>query len=67
MFSVLRDLIRYNAEFAIGMLLVGAVIVFSCLSFFSPVDPTMVYRVAPDQAPNLQYIFRTNSRGQDMF
>ena len=67
MFAVLRDLIRYNAEFAIGLILVGAVIVFSCLSFVSPVDPTMVYRVAPDLPPNLQYWFGTNSRGQDMF
>ena len=46
MFSVLRDLIRYNAEFAIGLILVGAIIVFSCLSFISPVDPSAVYRVA---------------------
>ena len=26
MFSVLRDLIRYNAEFAIGLILVGLVV-----------------------------------------
>jgi peptide/nickel transport system permease protein len=67
MFSVFRDLLRYNVEFAIGIVLVGAVIVFALLSFFSPVDPTMVYRVAPDQAPSWQYVFGTNSRGQDMF
>jgi peptide/nickel transport system permease protein len=67
MFSVLRDLIRYNAEFAVGLVLIGIVLVFSCLSFFSPVDPTMVFRVAPDQPPNLQYWFGTNSRGQEMF
>ncbi len=67
MFSVFRDLVRYNREFAIGVVLVGLVIVFSCLSFVSPDDPTAVYRVAPDQAPNLQYWFGTNSRGQDMF
>ena len=67
MFSVLRDLIRYNAEFAIGLVLVGLVILFSLLSFVSPVDPTAVSRVAPDMAPSLDYIFGTNSRGQDMF
>jgi peptide/nickel transport system permease protein len=67
MFSVLRDLIRYNTEFAIGLVLVGAVVIFSLLSFISPVDPTAVYRVAPDLAPNLHYWFGTNSRGQDMF
>jgi len=67
MFAILRDLIRYNAEFAFGLFLVGAVIVFSCLSFVAPVDPTMVYRVPPDLPPSLQYWFGTNSRGQDMF
>ncbi|MDR3471639.1 MAG: ABC transporter permease [Devosia sp.] len=67
MFSVVRDLIRYNSEFAIGLILVAAVVLFACLSFVSPVDPTQVYRVVPDQAPNAQYWFGTNSRGQDMF
>src|SRR3569623_1481330 len=67
MFSVLRDLIRYNTEFAAGLLLVGIVVVFSLLSFVSPVAPTMVYRVPPDLPPSLSYWFGTNSRGQDMF
>jgi peptide/nickel transport system permease protein len=67
MFSVFRDLVRYNLEFAIGLILLLAVVVFSCLSFFSPVDPTMVYRVVPDQPPNADFWFGTNSRGQDMF
>ncbi|MDF2984426.1 MAG: peptide transporter, partial [Devosia sp.] len=40
MFAVLRDLIRYNAEFTIGLILVGIVAIFAALSFFSPVDPS---------------------------
>ena len=67
MFSVLRDLLRYNLEFAIGMVLTGLVVAFACLSFFSPVDPTTIYLVIPDQPPSWQYWFGTNSRGQDMF
>ena len=67
MFSVFRDLVRYNIEFAIGVVLTGIVVVFSCLSFFSPVDPTLIYGVIPDQPPSWQYWFGTNSRGQDMF
>lgn len=67
MFSILRDLIRYNREFAIGIVLVGAVIIFSLLSFISPDDPSRVYQVIPDQPPSWQYLFGTNSRGQDMF
>lgn len=67
MFAVFRDLIRYNIEFAIGLILVGAVVVFACLSFFSPVDPSLIYMTIPDQPPSAQYWFGTNSRGQDMF
>lgn len=67
MFSVLRDLIRYNVEFAIGLFLVGIVTIFACLSFVSPVDPGLIYLTIPDQPPSLQYWFGTNSRGQDMF
>lgn len=67
MFAVLRDLIRYNLEFAIGLFLLGTVVVFACLSFFSPVDPSLIYMTIPDQPPSPQYLFGTNSRGQDLF
>ncbi len=67
MFAVFRDLIRYNIEFAIGLFLVGAVVIFACLSFFSPVDPSLIYTTIPDQPPSAQFWFGTNSRGQDMF
>jgi peptide/nickel transport system permease protein len=67
MFAVLRDLVRYNIEFTIGVVLVGAIIVFASLSVFSPYDPAAVYTVIPDQPPSAQFWFGTNSRGQDMF
>lgn len=67
MFAVFRDLIRYNIEFAIGVILVGIVVVFAGLSFFSPVDPSLIYMTIPDQPPSAQFWFGTNSRGQDMF
>lgn len=67
MFAVLRDLIRYNVEFAIGLVLVGFMVVFAGLSFFSPVDPSLIYMAPPDQPPSWLYWFGTNSRGQDMF
>ncbi len=67
MFAVFRDLIRYNIEFAIGLVLVGGVVIFACLSFFAPVDPSLIYVTMPDQPPSAQYWFGTNSRGQDMF
>ncbi|KFC66925.1 putative peptide ABC transporter, permease protein [Devosia sp. LC5] len=67
MFAVFRDLIRYNLEFTIGLILVGFVVIFAALSFFSPVDPTLIYMTIPDQPPSGQYWFGTNSRGQDLF
>src|SRR3989337_3898404 len=67
MFAVVRDLIRYNKEFAIGALLVGIIVGFSLLSYFSPVDPTLVYMVPPERPPSTDYWFGTNSRGQELF
>jgi peptide/nickel transport system permease protein len=67
MFAVFRDLIRYNIEFAIGLVLVSIIVIFALLSFFSPVDPSLIYITMPDQPPSAQYWFGTNSRGQDMF
>jgi peptide/nickel transport system permease protein len=67
MFAVFRDLIRYNMEFTIGLILVGIMVVFAGLSFFSPIDPTLIYMAIPDQPPSAQYWFGTNSRGQELF
>jgi peptide/nickel transport system permease protein len=67
MFSIFRDLLRSNSEFAIGLILVSIIVAFTLLSFLSPIDPTLVYRAPPDQPPSLQYLFGTNSRGQELF
>jgi peptide/nickel transport system permease protein len=66
-FTILRDLFRYNREFTIGAILIAIIVGFSCLSFFSPVDPTLQYLVPPDLPPSTEYWFGTNSRGQDLF
>ncbi len=67
MFSVIKDLLRYNVEFLIGVLLVGFIVIFACLNFFAPTSPTMVYVVPPDLPPSWAHWFGTNSRGQEMF
>lgn len=67
MFSIIRDLFKYNREFAVGAVLLGLILFFSILSYFSPVDPTMLYIEVPDRPPSGEYWFGTNSRGQDMF
>jgi peptide/nickel transport system permease protein len=67
MLAILRDLLRYNAEFRIGLLLVGVVVVLAALSFASPYPPLDVYVVPPDLPPSWTYPFGTTSRGQDVF
>ncbi|MGO4123217.1 ABC transporter permease [Inquilinus sp. YAF38] len=65
--AILRDLVRYNFEFAAGLVLVGLVVVMALLSFVSPYPPLDVYVVAPDVPPSWEYFFGTTSRGQDVF
>jgi peptide/nickel transport system permease protein len=67
MFATIRDLIRYNIEFTIGLILFLLVAVFALLSFFNPYDPSALYIVLPDMPPDATYWFGTNSRGQDLF
>lgn len=67
MFTVIKDLIRYNIEFTIGAILVAIIVVFALLSFVSPYPAQDIYLVPPDMPPSAEYWFGTNSRGQDLF
>ena len=67
MLGILRDLLKYNVEFRIGLLLVTIVFGLSILSFFSPYPPNDVYVVPPDIPPSAGHWFGTTSRGQDVF
>ena len=67
MLAILRDLLRYNIEFRIGVLLVGIVLGMAMLSFVSPYSPIDVYVAPPDVPPSAAYWFGTSSRGQDVF
>lgn len=67
MLAILRDLIRYNLEFRIGLVLVSIVVVMAGLSFVSPYPPGDVYVVPPDVPPSAAHWLGTTSRGQDVF
>lgn len=67
MFAVLKDLLRYNIEFAVGCLLVGLIVLFALAGFLAPAQSGMIYVVPPDMPPSGTYWFGTNSRGQDLF
>jgi peptide/nickel transport system permease protein len=65
--NTLRDLLRYNREFAIGAILILLIIALSISSFFSPYPPQDSFVVPPDIPPSWAYPLGTNSRGQDVF
>lgn len=67
MLGILRDLLRYNIEFRIGLALVAVVFAMAGLSFVSPYPPSDVFVVPPDVPPSAAYWFGTTSRGQDVF
>lgn len=67
MLATLRDLLRYNVEFRIGLALVSVVLVMAGLSFVAPYPPGEVYVVPPDLPPSSVYWLGTTSRGQDVF
>ena len=61
------DLLRFNRQFAIGLVLVLIVAVFAVLSFLSPYPPNDSFVVPPDLPPSWDYLMGTTSRGQDLF
>jgi peptide/nickel transport system permease protein len=67
MLTTLKDLLRYNREFAIGLGLMVFVLIIAGMSFFSPYAPRDIYLAPPDVPPSWAYPLGTNSRGQDVF
>jgi peptide/nickel transport system permease protein len=67
MFKIVRDLFRYNREFAGGAILMALILGMAALSAFSPYPPANIYVVAPDVPPSWVHPFGTSSRGQDVF
>lgn len=67
MWTVLRDLLRHNREFAAGVCLLGIVCAFAALSGVSPYSPLDSFVVPPDLPPAWPHVLGTTSRGQDVF
>ena len=64
---VFIDLLRFNRQFASGVVLLSAITLFALLSFFSPYPPNDSYVVPPDMPPSWSHLMGTTSRGQDLF
>jgi peptide/nickel transport system permease protein len=67
MLKIVRDLFRYNREFAAGAVITGAIVVLAAMSAFAPYPPEDIYVVAPDLPPSWDHPMGTTSRGQDTF
>ena len=67
MLKIVRDLFRYNREFAVGAVLTGAIVGLAVMSAFAPYPPADIYVVPPDVPPSWAYPLGTTSRGQDTF
>jgi peptide/nickel transport system permease protein len=67
MVKIIKDLFRYNREFALGATLILLIAAIATASFFSPYPPSMTYIVPFDMPPSWAHPFGTNSRGQDVF
>jgi peptide/nickel transport system permease protein len=65
--KILRDLLRYNREFAAGVALLTFVVLVAAASFFSPYPAADSFVVPPDVPPSWPHVLGTNSRGQDVF
>lgn len=67
MLRVLRDLLRYDGRFRLAIIFLSAVLIMILLSFVSPYNPNRSFVVVMDAPPSAEFIFGTNSRGQDLF
>ncbi len=67
MLRIVRDLFRYNREFAVGAVITSAIIGLAVMSAFAPYPPVDIYVVPPDLPPSWAYPMGTTSRGQDTF
>jgi peptide/nickel transport system permease protein len=64
--KLLRDLLR-DYRFATGFVVVVVLVLFACMSFFSPYDPTEWGVVPRDMPPSAEFWLGTDSNGQDVF
>ena len=67
MLVILKDLIKCNKRFSVGLFIILIVISLVILSFFSPYGPTVRRVVSRNLLPSFEHPLGTNSLGQDIF
>ena len=61
-----KDLFQ-DFRFKVSFIILCILLVYACLSFFSPYDPTLWHEVPRDMPPSREYFLGTDSRGIDIF
>ena len=67
MLKIVRDLLRYDGRFRLGIIFLGGVVVMILLSYRSPYQPNNSFSVPWDLPPSREHLFGTTSRGEDLF
>ena len=65
MYTVFRDLLKYDRRFRVAFVFLLIVLIMSFL--VAPEDPRKTFMVPQDLPPSWEHPFGTNSRGQDLF
>jgi peptide/nickel transport system permease protein len=64
--KVFRDLWQ-DYRFAVSFCVLTGLVLFACMSFFAPYDPTQWGDVPRDLPPSREHLLGTDSNGQDIF
>src|SRR3954468_2663753 len=64
--KLLKDLFK-DYRFTFSFIVLVIILIMALLSFFSPYDPTLWGVVRKNMKPSAQFIFGTDSNGQDIF
>lgn len=67
MWTVLKDLFKYDKRFKVSLIILLGIIFLMFLSIFSPYNPYSNYIVPINLPPKIDHPFGTTSKGQDVF
>ncbi|TKJ48124.1 peptide ABC transporter [Candidatus Aerophobetes bacterium Ae_b3a] len=65
--KIVKDLIKHDKRFSVGLFVILIVLSLAILSFFSPYGPTVRRVVSRNLLPSFEHPLGTNSLGQDIF
>ena len=64
---IITDLIRHDKKFFLGIFILLIAFILSAITLITEYDPTTVDSILKDIPPGQEFLFGTNSLGQDLF